>query len=109
MPSERAVICPIRTGMPNALLASISRRGRNSPIRGTIQPWRKPQLAPNNNQNDTTSHSSMRAKSASQRMRPDDSASIFGNKEVRESIGMRIMTVSATVRSTTALNYHEVL
>ena len=93
--------------MPSAWEATISRRGRNSPIRGTIQPWRKPQLAPNRSQKEATIHSSMRAKRVSQRMRQAGGASISGNKGVRGSIGMGIMTVTAVVRSTDALNYRE--
>ena len=36
MPTDLAEISPILTGIPNTRLASISSRGRSSPIRGTI-------------------------------------------------------------------------
>ncbi len=64
-PSERAEIRPMRTGTPSTLLASISMRGRNSSIRGTIQPCSKPQVAPNSNQKASNSQSAKRAARAS--------------------------------------------
>ena len=38
LPSERALMAPMRTGTPSARAAWASSSGRNSPIRGTIQP-----------------------------------------------------------------------
>lgn len=99
MPREYAVMRPMRTGTPKALLASVSRRGRNSPIRGTIQPCSTNQLRPKSSQAIVTSHSRKRMTKAIPRRRRDGKAGGLDDAEgMVGSINLRIMTASAVVR-----------
>ena len=82
----------IGTGTPSALLACASSCGRNSPIRGTIQPWRTSQLKPKSSQAAATSHSKPRMATAIHRRRNDGKAGGSDGMAIVGSIDPRIMT-----------------
>ena len=68
-PSERAEMSPMCTGTPKALLACLSSCGRNSPIRGTIQPCKAPQPARSSRETANTTQKIHCAKAAYKRSR----------------------------------------
>ena len=108
-PGERAVMLPMRTGTPNARLASNSRRGRNSPIRGTIQAWSTNQVRPNNSQPAATSHSNARRAAANQHKRREGKAGEASGLGEVDSISRRIMTADAARARRRAMKFCEVL
>ena len=97
-PSERPVIWPMRTGTPNALLACCSSCGRNSAIRGTIQPWSTHQLSPKTSQADATSHSRPRIVRATHRRRRDGRTGKSDGRVGVGSIDLGIMTADGNRR-----------
>ena len=64
IPTDFAEISPIRTGTPSTWLASISSRGRSSPIRGTITQCNAIQVNAKSTHAATASHSNRRFNAA---------------------------------------------
>ena len=90
---------PTRTGMPKALLASDSRRGRKSSIRGTITACSKPQVAPNNSPIAMTTHNTQRVTAAHNRSPLDGAIGALMRVWLAAEVsimGKIIMTVSIT-------------
>jgi hypothetical protein len=73
-PSLRALIAPMRTGIPRTCVARISSAGRSPPIRGTMNPWSAPHA----------SASSIDAASSSHK---DHLTAAANNLSVREGFG----------------------